>query len=306
MVGGISAAVLFAACSGTSFESDTSAVRSVNDYSAKIAGGINLSAEDFDTLRAIYLKYPGSERVAETYKQALIQREDWASLETLITTNGSPSSEEDLLLLGKVYLKLGDYDKAKNALTSMQSPPDAERSSLLAGAYFHTGETAKAEQTLDSAWEKIVDAKQIDGLVLRGLLYFYGGENQKAIEILTSVTDIDPASVAAHNALSRIYARTGDKDKAEFHLKAVEDAYRAMTERTRMQGRMVDQMMRLKEAYESGRHDEVIALANTLLGSADPRNKPALYGYLASSYRALGRNAEADEAQKKAQQMTNR
>ncbi|REJ77613.1 MAG: hypothetical protein DWQ47_14675 [Acidobacteria bacterium] len=285
-------------------EPDAQTMNTANRLSQKMEGRARLTQEEFDLLKTSHEKYPQADSISAVYQQALTQREDWASLEKLLGSRSDNGSEEDLTLLAKVYMKLGKYSEAVETFTKLTSPPDAERASMLASAYFQTGNHEKAAETLDSKWSEIVDRKMVDGMVLRGLLYFYGGENEKAIEILKSVVENDPSSIPAHNALSRIYAKMNDSEQATFHSKAVEDAYKKLTEKSSRQGRMVDQMIRLQEAYKAGRHAEVVEIANGLLDSADPRNKVALYGFLYNSYRALGMNDKAQEARIRAQQIS--
>ncbi|QQS41000.1 MAG: tetratricopeptide repeat protein [Acidobacteriota bacterium] len=299
--------VLLAACAGTgSFESDPSAISTVEALAKKMNSGAKLTPAEFESIKAVHEKYPASNRGVEVYRQALTQREDWLSLEKVLTESASTATEEDKLLLGKVYMKLGKYAEARDTFAKMDSPPDVERASMLASAYFHTGENKKAAETLDSVWKEIVAQKYTDALVLRGLLHFYEQNNDKAIEILESVTANEPGSIAAHNALARVYAQAGNAEKAAYHSKAVEEAYKALTEKTGRQGRMVDKMFRLQEAYKAGRHEEVIEIASSIVDSADPRNKAALYGLLANSYKALGMSAKAQEAADKARQLSSK
>lgn len=307
-VAAVSAAVLAmlaASCGGSSsFDSDPDAVRSAGEMLKKLNAGNKLTADEFRSAGSIFEKYPDEAVPSELYRKALLQREDWASLEQLLTSGKGPATRDDRILLGKVYIKLGDYEKAKEAFLAVEPPLNAEQSSFLATAYFHTGENDKAEAILDSIRQELVGEKIVEGLVLRGLLHFYKGENEKAISVLESVIEIDPKSVPAHNALSRIYGKIGDKEKASEHVRAVEEAYKSLTDSTTERVRMVDQLMSLQEAFKAGRHEEVIRLGNKLVDTATPANKLAIYQYLHRSNLALGRNAEAEEALEKARQMS--
>lgn len=299
-------AVLFSSCTsaGADLQGDATA-KSVTEAAArKMRSGFKLSPQEFSAVKAAYDKYPAAEQLSDVYRQALIQREDWAALEKFLISTKRVKSEKDRLLLGKVYLKLGKYSEAEKVLSEIDSPPDTERALLLADALFHTGKLEKAAELLDEFWPQIVKQKNKEGLILRGLIHFYEGENGKAIEVLNSVLEIDPDSIPAHNALSRIYAKTGDEAQAAEHSKAVERSYKKLTENEVRKGRMVDQFYKLQEAYKAGRHSDVITQANRLISTADPRNKAALYQYLYRSYLALGKKAEAADALQKARQFS--
>jgi tetratricopeptide (TPR) repeat protein len=301
------ALVLVAAGCGddeSSFFADPGASQIVATLSEKVASGAKPSSEDTASIRSIYEKYPTSKTVREIYKRVLIGIEDWHSLEQFLSA--APASDRNAdhdLLLGKVYMKLGRYDDAVGILKSLPQEMDDERASMLGNAYFRLGKYAEAASILDANWKLISDRKNLDGLITRGLVYFHVGKNEKAIEVLNSALAVDQNSIAANNALNRIYAKLGDEEKAREYSRRVENAYAKMTENERGKTRMVDRFYRLREAFDGKQYAEAITLAKELLDTADPRSKVALYQYLYGSYKALGMQKDADEILLKAKEL---
>ena len=91
---------------------------------AQINNSINttrsISPENFAVLKTIREKYPNAPEVRQTYKNALIIREDWTALGKFL--NEKPLAElsaEDRQTLGKVYVKSGKYEKAVETLKAI-------------------------------------------------------------------------------------------------------------------------------------------------------------------------------------------
>ena len=150
----IALAVLAASC-GTNgaFESDRDAVKTAGELSRKLASGGKLTPEEFKAAGALFEKYPGASAAADLYQKALIQREDWATLERVLTSASGTKSREDRILLGKVYIKLGYYSKARDVLTSLEPPLDAETASMLGAAYFRKRSKYFAEDINPVIWD---------------------------------------------------------------------------------------------------------------------------------------------------------
>ena len=285
-------------------QSDTKAKAEINRVSQLMQKGQKLTRKDIDAIKQIYADFPTSETARKTLKNAYILREDWASLEKLF--NETPASElsvEDKTTLAKVYIKLGRYNDAVETLKNLEDQNSLESRSLLANAYFHLGKYDEAKSLIDNSWQEILKNKKIDDIVVRGMIYFYQKENDKAVETLKKALEINPQSIPANNALSRIYSAQGETEKAEEYLAKVQQGFDKMTADERQKTNYVEKIYKLQEAYKAKRFEEVITLANELLPEADARNKAAMYQYLYNSYLALGKQKKAQEVLVKARQM---
>lgn len=285
-------------------QADTEAKAEINRVSQLIQKGQKLTQKDVDALKQIYKDFPSSETARKTLKNAYVIREDWASLEKLFSEiPASDLSKVDKTTLAKVYIKLGRYKDAVETLQNLEDQNSLEVKSLLANAYFHLGKYEEAKGLIDSSWQEILKNKQVDEIILRGMIYFYQKENDKAIETLEKALEIKPGAVAANNGLSRIYAVKGENEKAEEYLAKVQASFDKLTAEERQKTVYVEKIYKLQEAYQAKRFAEVISLANEILPEADARNKPAIYQFLYNSYMALGKQREAQEVLAKARQM---
>lgn len=296
---------LFIACRNDekAVQADAPASAEISRINQQIAAKQKLTQKDIDSIREIYARYPQAKSVRQTLQTALISREDWGSLEKLLLE--IPAGEltrEDKTNLGKVYLKLGRYGEAADTLRPLEDGSDPEIRFLLANAYFNSGSYDEAKKLLDDSWENIISEKRVSEMTFRGMIYFYQNEPEKAAEILRKVIEIDPANIAALNGLSRIYGARGDREKAEEYLARVQQTFDRVTAEERRRTKFVETIYKLKEAYQAQRFEEVIELANQAIPEADAANRAALYQYLYNSYRALGRQKEAQEALAKANQ----
>lgn len=283
---------------------DETAKQTINSSSQMLSSGQKPSAENFEKLKAVYEKYPKSETVAQTYKSALIVREDWAALEKFLSSiPKSELSNDDSLNLGKTYIKLGRYNDAIKTLKALENGNNLEVKTLLANAYFHLDRYAEAKPLLDNNWEQIIKDKRADDITMRGMIYFHEKENDKAIETLEKALEVKPDNIPAANGLSRVYAAKGDTEKAEEYLAKVQQMFDTLTAEERRKTNLVEKIYKLQEAYKAKRFQEVISLVNEVLPQADAKNKAALYQYLYNSYQALGMQKEAQETLAKAKQI---
>lgn len=285
-------------------QEDATAKATINQVSQVLKSGQKPTSEDFEQLKSVYEKYPDSESTRQTYKSALIVREDWAALEKFLTAiPAAKLTDDDKLNLGKTYIKLGRYNDAVETLKPFENGNNLEAKTLLANAYFHLGKYAEAKPLLDSNWEQIIKDKRIDDITLRGMIYFHEKENEKAIETLEKALEFMPDNISAANGLSRVYAAKGETEKAEEYLAKVQQSFDKLTAEERRKTYLVEKFYKLQEAYKAKRFQEVIDLANDVLPEAEARNKAALYQYLFNSYQALGMQKEAQEILVKAKQM---
>jgi tetratricopeptide (TPR) repeat protein len=259
----------------------------------------NVSNENFKELRSLTERFPASKAVRQTYLEALIVRDDWGTLETYLTgSSHGEISPEDKLLLGKVYIKNGKYLKGLEILEPIAAnrPDDFEIIGLLGNVYFHLDQPEKAGPLFDRIWERLVSEKRHEEITMRGLIYFRSGDIEKALEVLNRSFEIKPDQIAANNALSRIYAKLGQKEKAEYHRgltvnsldRSVDEKYRA--------SQNVQRVIELENAWKAKDHSRVLTVARQMLPSAPPAQRIVLYQYILGAATATGDKTTADEA----------
>lgn len=285
---------------------DTRAKSELTRISQTLSGGYPLTPQDFESVKQIREKYPHSVEVRNVYQSALVKRGDFESLVKLI--EAIPDSErtrEDRLNLAKSYLKIGRYQDEVDLIKPLAeaAPKDAEMNSLLAFGYFYLGQTDDAAKYLDNIWDAIVQNKRIDEINTRGLIYFRQKDYAKAIETFNKSLEINADDISANNTLSRIYAAQGDTEQAEIYRLKTEKAQDAISENESKASRTVQSLYQLEDAWKAKRFEEVINLARQMLPSANEKNKPALYQYLAESYKALSKPEEARKVLAEAQNL---
>ncbi len=296
---------LYSSCKGdeTRFSEDSVALAKVRALSAKLNSGQQLSEQEFNDLKAEFEKYPKAESLQKPYEAALFLRKDWASLaEFYRSLQGEDFTEFREKNLAKVFVKLGNYEEASKIASKFDLKKDEEMRLVAASSFFHTGRYAEAKRLLDDSWESIVSQKRLDEMVLRGMIYFYEGENKKALEVLEKVITFDPLNVTANNGLSRVYAAEGNTEKAKAAQLKVQESFDKITEHEQVKTRIVEKSNRLEEAYQAKRYNEVISLSRELIPHADPRNRMIMYQYLYNSYMALGKQNEARAVMEEAKQ----
>jgi len=268
--------------------------------------GQPLTPQDFESIKQIREKYPNSTDVRNVYQSALVKRGDWESLAKLI--NDIPASErkrEDNLNLAKSYQKLGRYREEIDLLKPLAdaNAKDADYNSLLALGYFYLGQEDEAAKRLDAVWDALLQNKKTGEINTRGLIYFRQKNYEKAIETFKKTLEIDENDISANNTLSRIYAAQGDSIQAEVYRLKTEKAHETVGEGEAKASRFVQNSYQLDDAWKAKRYDEVINLARQMIPDADEKNKPALYQYMAESYKALGKPDEAQKVLAEAQNL---
>lgn len=267
----------------------------------------SISPEDFAALKAIREKYPNVPEVRQSYKGALVIREDWAALEDFFSEIPLENlNTADRQTLGKVYVKRGKYEKAVETLKALAeaNPNDVETRSLLGLSYFYLDKPEEAGAQLDSVWDQIVAERRAEEIATRGIVYLSQNNFPKAIETLKKAVEINPSSAAANNALSQAYARSGDAEQAEIYRQKTVEINDKNTAQTFEASRHVQKIYELETAWKVKNYEEVINLASQILPSTEDKNqKMILYQYLFESYKALGNQAEANNALTEAQKL---
>lgn len=298
---------LFAACQTddeSAFQADTAAVQTTSQASMLLRNKQKLSPEQFDRVKKLYEQYPASRTAQDTFRAALIVKEDWAVLVDFF--NRIPASKltvEDKLTLAKVLIKLGRYSDAIDTLQPLTAQNKLEVEILLATAYFHLGKYDDAKTLFDENWQQILNEKKSDEIALRGMIYFYQDDAPKAIETLNKSLEFNAEHVPSYNGLSRVYAAKGERAKAEESLKKVQEIFDRVTANERRTIKIVEKLYKLQDAYQAKRFQEVIDVANDVLPESDAKTKAALYQFQYNSYQALGKQKEAEDVMLKSRQL---
>jgi tetratricopeptide (TPR) repeat protein len=294
------------ACSSdeTRFSNDPTSVAKVRALSTKLNSGQQLAEVEFNELKKLYEQYPKSESLRKPFETALFLRKDWATLATFYDSmQGSEMAVEHKRNHAKVYVKLGDYEKALELTKTIDLKTDADMRHTAATSLFQLGKYDEAKKILDESWSTIEKEKRIDEITLRGMIYFYEGDNAKAVETLTKATAINENSIPANNGLSRVYTAMGDDEKASAALKRVQTAFDEITQSERQKTILVEQGHKLQNAFKAKRFEEVIALGPEMIAGSTPQNRLIIYQYMYNSYVALGKTEEAKEVLEKAKQL---
>ena len=258
-----------------------------------------VSPDNFRALRGLRDKYPNSTIVRRAYQDALIIREDWPSLESLLLSMpAAESTREDTVLLAKVYTKTGKYANAVEVLEPLaaRDPIDFELNGLLGLSYFHLDQTAEAGAAFDRIWDRIVAERRIDEMTMRGLIYLRQENLPKALEVLTASYAIKQDHIATNNALSRVYARLGDTDKAEvFRALTVKGQDDAVAEQYRA-SQTVTRIVELERAWKEKDYSRVLQHARQMVPSSQPNQRAVLYQYIYEASKAMGDEAGAQHA----------
>ncbi|HQU82468.1 MAG TPA: tetratricopeptide repeat protein [Pyrinomonadaceae bacterium] len=296
---------LFVSCQKTAendveaFKKDPQATAEFNRINQSIAQGQYLSQNDIDSLSKIREKYPKNSNIRLLMQSALIKREDWQTAADFISQiPESERSEDEKKNLARIYSKLGRYEEALKTVTPLleKSPANIDFISISSNSMMNLGRYEESAVALDKVWNEIVNQKRFEEMTMRGMLFFYQKNYDKAIETLNKSIEINPNNVAAYNSIARVYAAQGNTAKAEEYTKKVQEVFDKMTADTQKNAKFVDAAKKLQEAFQNKRYEEVIDLAQKLLPEAEGENKYALYQFLANSYMALGKTQEAKNA----------
>lgn len=255
--------------------------------------------KDFESLKSILGKYPSAERVIESYKSALIKREDWAALaDFLIAQPPGKLSRTDRANLARAALRLGRYDDVITTAKPLvdEDPNDVDTAVILGAGYFNIGRLDESARMFDRHWSAIVGQKRISEITLRGLIHHRQGNDEKAIEILSKSVELSPDNITALNALSRIYNARGDLSRAEEFRRRNEAAQAKQAAEAARASRQVQMLYELQDKWEQQKYTDVIMIARRAIESATESNKAVLYQYIAESYSKLGKPEDARAA----------
>lgn len=281
------------------FKKDAQAVAEFNRINQAIARGQYLSQTDIDSLNKIREKYPKNPNVRLLMQSALIKREDWQTAADFIgQIPENEQTEDEKKNLAKILVKLGRHEEALKTVTPLleKNPANIEFISISSNSMMNLGRYEEAGNGLDKVWNEILNQKKADEVTMRGMIYFYQKNYDKAVETLNKSVEINPENVAAYNSLARVYAAQGNTEKAEEFTKKVQTVFDKITADSQKKAKFVDSAKNLEEAFKNKRYEEVVNLAKTMIPDAEAENKYVLYQFLANSYQALGKIKEAQDA----------
>lgn len=296
---------LSSGCSGAeerearSLAADSASISELARIEKILSSGQPFLPKHFESLKSILAKYPNSTRVIESYKSALIKREDWSALADFL--NAQPPgrlSRTDRANLARAAFRLGRFDDVVTTAKPIvdEDPNDVDTAFILASGYYNVGQLDESAAIFDRYWSAVVDQKRIPEMTLRGLIYHRQGNDQKAIEVLSRSVELSPDNITALNALSRIYNARGDLARADEFRKRNEAAQAKQAAEAARAGRQVQMLYELQDKWEQQKYTDVIIIARRAIESATESNKAILYQYIAESYSKLDRPEDARAA----------
>lgn len=253
-------------------------------------------------LRDLHQAYPTSEDVRIALNNALVQRQDWNGLAMLYEARPTRTAQEEAYLAA-VYIKLGRFQEAAAALVPLSDarPADDELAYNAAYALQHMGDHDAAAARLDARWDAFLTAENTHAMTLRALAHTAAGQPEQAIEVLTSVVEIDPDYFPAHYALGQAHAAVGDDAAAEAAFQRVSAIHAATEADTSRRLRLSAQAEALKAAWAEKDYAEAERLVDAMLPQVDePGLRRTILEFAAAIYDATGRPEEAREALRQA------
>ncbi len=278
---------------------DSASAETVRSFRATLEQGKGVSTEDVQALRSVYDRYPNATLVRQLLKNAYVSRGDWDALELLLTDrplNELPQDEK--IMLGTLLVKVGKYPKAIELLEPLSQtiPASVEVYSLLGTSYFYLDRPAEAGVAFDKVWDEIAASKRFDEMTMRGIIFFRENKLNESLETLKQSHQIKPDHIATNNALSRVFARLGDTEKAEAFRKRTVEGQGALVQSQYAASRQVKNVYDIETAWKEKRFAEVIRISTEMLPAANRDQKIVLYQYIYEANKGLGNQSSAESA----------
>lgn len=271
-------------------------LRRIRDVQSE--GGL-LTPGDFRALQQILDRHPHATLVHGSYRAALIQRSDWASLETfLLQTPPELRSEDHQLDLARVYFRQGNYQDLFETLAGL---PQALRASgefvvMQATALFRLGLLEEAASHLDLHWQMLLAENNSDGVGIRGQILLHQRQFERARDLLSTALEWAPDDRNILLALARAHHAMGEEGPAAAALARADALQAQRSGQARQAMHQVELVNALQQHWASQQYPQVIVLARQALQVLDATHHPILYEYIVEAHRRLGQGAKAEAA----------
>lgn len=285
-------------------KNEPQAIQRLDQINRILVGSKTITPDDFNYVKELHGRFPNAALIRSVMKNALIARSDWQGLLDFL----GPAEEltgEDKIIAASALFKMGEFAAALKLTEDLVStdPGNIEAVSISARCHYSLGNSPATISLFSPISTRLEQEKRKDDLTLLGLALLDIDRTDDAIAAFRSAFDIDPNDPSSANGLSRAYYVKGDTNRAEEFRKRT-DAAQERLSAMELRGRaFVQQSYRLEAAWKERNYSEVVRLAREMLPNADDKNKAALYQYLIESYKALGRNSEADLALEEARRI---
>ena len=260
-----------------------------------------------DTLESLHTRYTADTEVVELLHTVYVQRKDWDALIRLEEERPEAQrSPEDRARLALWYFRKGRYRDASGLLERLvaERPEDAGFARLAGLSLFQLGDYEHAVPRLEAALVRLTGAEGAEVATARALIHFHKGELAQAEQALGRALRMDPEYVPAHSALVRVLAAKGDARGARAH----QDRSAALRSRDAARESRALRLSTLSQmasqAVQERRWDDCERIVRQMLPEADKTLQVRLYRYLGDMRKAAGRGAAAEEAFRKADEIS--
>lgn len=258
-------------------------------------------------LEELHARYPGDGEVVELLRSVYLQRKDWEALIGLEEARPEAQrSPEDRRRLATWYYQKGRYRDASVAVERLvaERPGDAALARLSGLALFNMGEEARAAPRLEAALAGLTGPEGAEAATALGLVHLHRGDLAAAQQTLERAVRMDADYAPAYSALGRVLGARGDAVRAREALERSSALRARAGEQEGRDLRLSARSRMASQAVEERRWDEAERVVQEMLGEADARLRVQLYRYLAEVRTAAGRPAAAQEALRKADELS--
>jgi tetratricopeptide (TPR) repeat protein len=260
-----------------------------------------------ETLEGLHSRYSADDEVVELLRAVYLQHKDWDALIGLEEARPEGQrSHDDRKRLAEWYYRKGRYRDAGILLERLieENPEDAGLARLSGLALFQSGETERAASRLESALSRLTGTEAAEAATALGLIHLHRGELPLAEQALERAVTMDAEYAPAYSALGRVLSARGEASRARQAL----DRSAALRSRIAAQEsralRLSAQSRLASQAVEERRWDDGERIIQEMLPDADASLRIKLYRYLAEVRSAAGRAAAAQDALRKADELS--
>lgn len=289
------------------FASDPAARASLDEAKAQMDQLQLCPPACLDTLEKLHGRYSADTEVVELLRTVYRQRKDWDALVRLEEERPEAErSQQDRARLALWYFQKGRYREAGALLEPLVAarPADAGFARLAGLTRFQMGDYEQAVPRLETALAGLAGAEGAEVATARALIHFRKGELAQAEQVLERALRMEPEYVPAHSALVRVLTAKGDARGARAHL----ERSTALRSRNAAQESRALRLSALSQtasqAVQERRWDDADRVVQQMLPEADRALQVRLYRYLGDVRKAAGRAAAAEEAFRKAEELS--